>query len=130
MEFLYRLILLITGVVHLLPFSLAFFTNRISNSYGVSISDPNMQLLLRHRAFLFGIIGFGLIFSAIKKKYYLAASVVGLVSMISFICLYYWIGDINAQLQSVMRVDMLVGAALLLVTVLYYRHSKNAKSNL
>ena len=130
MEFLYRLILLITGVVHLLPFSLAFFTNQISNSYGVSISDPNMQLLLRHRAFLFGIIGFGLIFSAIKKKYYLAASVVGLVSMISFICLYYWIGDINAQLQSVMRVDMLVGAALLLVTVLYYRHSKNAKSNL
>lgn len=130
MEFLYRLILLITGVVHLLPFSLAFFTNRISNSYGVSISDPNMQLLLRHRAFLFGIIGFGLIFSAIKKKYYLAASVVGLVSMISFICLYYWIGDINAQLQSVMRVDMLVGAALLLVTVLYYRHSKNVKSNL
>ena len=130
MAFLYRLILLITGVVHLLPFSLAFFTNQISNSYGVSISDPNMQLLLRHRAFLFGIIGFGLIFSAIKKKYYLAASVVGLVSMISFICLYYWIGDINAQLQSVMRVDMLVGAALLLVTVLYYRHSKNAKSNL
>jgi hypothetical protein len=130
MAFLYRLILLITGVVHLLPFSLAFFANRIPNSYGVSISDPNMQLLLRHRAFLFGIIGFGLIFSAIKKKYYLAASVVGLVSMVSFICLYHWIGDINAQLQSVMWVDMLVGAALLLITVLYYRHSQNAKSNL
>ena len=124
MEFLYRLILLITGVVHLLPFSLAFFTNRISNSYGVSISDPNMQLLLRHRAFLFGIIGFGLIFSAIKKKYYLAASVVGLVSMISFICLYYLIGDINAQLQSVMRVDMLVGAALLLITLVYHERRK------
>ena len=130
MEFLYRLILLVTGLVHLLPFSLAFFANRIPNSYGVSISDPNMQLLLRHRAFLFGIIGFGLIFSAIKKKYYLAASVVGLVSMISFICLYYWIGDINAQLQSVMRVDMLVGAALLLITVLYYWRSKNVKSNM
>jgi hypothetical protein len=124
MEYLYRLILLVTGLVHLLPFSLAFFTNRIPNSYGVSISDPNMQLLLRHRAFLFGLI-----FSAIKKKYYLAASVVGLVSMVSFICLYYWIGDINAQLQSVMWVDMLVGAALLLITVLYYRRSKNAKSN-
>jgi hypothetical protein len=123
------MILLVTGLVHLLPFSLAFFTNRIPNSYGVSISDPNMQLLLRHRAFLFGIIGFGLIFSAIKKKYYLAASVVGFVSMVSFICLYYWIGDINAQLQSVMWVDMLVGAALLLITVLYYRRSKNAKSN-
>jgi uncharacterized membrane protein len=55
--------------------------------------------------------------------------VVGLGSMVSFICLYYWIGDINAQLQSVMWVDMLVGAALLLITVLYYRRSKNAKSN-
>jgi hypothetical protein len=130
MEYLYRLILLVTGLVHLLPFSLAFFANRIPNSYGVSISNPNMQLLLRHRAFLFGIIGFGLIFSAIKKKYYLAASLVGLVSMVSFICLYYWIGDINAQLQSVMWVDMLVGAVLLLVTVLYYRRSQNAKSNM
>ena len=130
MEYLYRLILLVTGLVHLLTFSLAFFTNRIPNSYGVSISDPNMQLLLRHRAFLFGIIGFGLIFSAIKKKYYLAASVVGLVSMVSFICLYYWIGDINAQLQSVMWVDMLVGATLLLITVVYYFRRKGLSSQL
>lgn len=124
MEYLYRLILLVTGLVHLLPFSLAFFANRIPNSYGVSINDPNMQLLLRHRAFLFGIIGFGLIFSAIKKKYYLAASVVGLVSMASFVCLFYWIGDINAQLQSVMRVDLLVGAALLLITLVYHERRK------
>ena len=130
MEYLYRLILLITGVVHLLPFSLAFFANRIPNSYGVSISHPNMQFLLRHRAFLFGIIGFVLIFSAIKKKYYLTASVVGLVSMFSFICLYYCIRDINAQLQSVMWVDMLVGAALLLITVVYYIPRKNSTSNL
>ena len=130
MEYLYRLILLITGVVHLLPFSLAFFANRIPNTYGVSISHPNMQFLLRHRAFLFGIIGFGLIFSAIKKKYYLTASVVGLVSMFSFICLYYRIRDINAQLQSVMWVDMLVVAALLLITVVYYIPRKNSTSNL
>jgi hypothetical protein len=100
------------------------------NSYGAGISSQNMQLQLRYSAFLFGIIGFGLIYAAIKKKYYLTASIVGLIGIFSFIGFYYFMGDINSLLQMVMRVDIMVGAALFLNTVLYYWHSKNAKSNL
>jgi len=130
MEYLYRFILFISGIVNLIPFSLWFLNNRMLNSYGAGISSQNMQLQLRYSAFLFGIIGFGLIYAAIKKKYYLTASIVGLIGIFSFIGFYYFMGDINSLLQMVMRVYIVVGAALFLITVLYYWHSKNAKSNL
>ena len=125
MEFLYRIILFVTGIVNLVPFSLWFLNNRMLNSYGAGISSQNMQLQLRYSAFLFGMIGFGLIYSASKKKYYLTASIVGLVSIFSFIVFYYYMGDINSLLQMLMRVDMLVGAALLLITIVYYVRKKN-----
>ena len=130
MEFLYRIILFVTGIVNLVPFSLWFLNNRMLNAYGAGISSKNMQLQLRYSAFIFGMIGFGLIYSASKKKFYLTASIVGLIGIFSFIGLYYFMGDINSLLQMVMRVDMLVGVVLLLITVLYYRRSKNANSNL
>ena len=130
MEFLYRIILFVTGIVQLIPFSLWFLNNRMLNAYGEGISNQKMQQQLRYWAFLFGMIGFGLIYSAIKKKSYLTASIVGLISIFAFVGLYFFLGDSNSLLQMVMRLDMLVGAALLLITVLYYTRSNNAKSNL
>jgi len=130
MEFLYRIILFVTGVVQLIPFSLWFLNNRMLNAYAEGISNQKMQQQLRYWAFLFGMIGFGLIYAAIKKKSYLTASIVGLVSIFAFVGIYYFLGDSNSLLQMVMRVDMLVGAAFLLITVLYYTRSNDAKSNL
>ena len=130
MEFIYRIILFVTGVVQLIPFSLWFLNNRMLNAYGESISSQNMQQQLRYWAFLFGMIGFGLIYAAIKRKNYLPASIVGLISIFSFICLNYFIDDINSILQMVMKLDMLVGAALLFITILYYARRKNEKRNL
>ena len=124
MEYLYRFILFISGIVNLIPFSLWFLNNRMLNAYGAGISSQNMQLQLRYSAFLFGIIGFGLIYSASKKKYYLTASIVGLIGIFSFIGFYYFLGDSNSLLQMVMRVDMLVGAALLLITLVYHERRK------
>ena len=130
MEFFYRIILLLTGLVQLIPFSLWFLNNRMLNAYGEGISSQQMQQLLRCWAFLFGMIGFGSIYSAIKKKNYLTASIVGLISIFVFVGLYYFLGDSNSLLQMVMRIDMLVGVVLLLITVVYHMRSKNAQSNL
>lgn len=120
MENLYRLILLITGLVHILPFSFLFFTEQLQKSYGVDISDANLQLLLRHRAIFFGLIGVGMILSAIKKSFYGWASVIGLISMLSFVWLFYQIGGINQQLRSVMLIDVFISAALFLTAMVYH----------
>jgi len=130
MEFLYRIILILTGLVQLIPFSLWFLNNRMLNAYGESISNQKMQQQLRYWAFLFGMIGFGLIYAAIKKKNYLPASIVGLICIFSFIGLNYFMEDINSLLQMVMRLDMLVGAALLFITVVYYFRRKGLSSQL
>jgi hypothetical protein len=120
MENLYRLILLITGLVHILPFSFLFFTEQLQKSYGVDISDANLQLLLRHRAIFFGLIGVGLILSAVKKSFYGWASAIGLISMLSFVWLFYQIGGINQQLRSVMLIDVFISAALFLTAMVYH----------
>jgi hypothetical protein len=100
------------------------------NTYGEGISNQKMQQQLRYWAFLFGMIGFGLIYAAIKRKNYLPASIVGLISIFAFVGLNYFIDDINSLLQMVMKLDMLVGAALLFITILYYARRKNEKRNL
>ncbi len=120
MENLYRLILLITGLVHILPFSFLFFTEQLQKSYGVDISDANLQLLLRHRAIFFGLIGVGLILSAVKKSFYGWASAIGLISMLSFVWLFYQIGGINQQLRFVMLIDVFISAALFLSAMVYH----------
>lgn len=119
-ENLYRFILLITGLVHILPFSFLFFPEQLQKNYGVDMSDVNLQLLLRHRAIFFGLIGFGLIFSAIKRYFYGWASTIGLISMVSFIVLFYQIGGINQQLRSVMMIDVFVSISLFLSAVVYH----------
>jgi len=130
MEFLYRIILFVTGFVQLIPFSLWFLNNRMLNTYGEGISNQKMQQQLRYWAFLFGMIGFGLIYAAIKRKNYLPASIVGLISIFAFVGLNYFIDDINSLLQMVMKLDMLVGAALLLITVVFYLRRKGFSSQL
>jgi hypothetical protein len=106
--------------VHILPFSFLFFTEQLQKSYGVDISDANLQLLLRHRAIFFGLIGVGMILSAIKKSFYGWASAIGLISMLSFVWLFYQIGGINQQLRSVMLIDVFISAALFLTAMVYH----------
>jgi len=104
-----------------LPSILAFLPNKISHSYGIEMPSSNYELLLRHRAVLFGIIGGIMIFSAITKKNYSMAVCIGLISMISFIVLYKLTnGTINDELNKVMKIDI-VGIIILLVGFALYK---------
>ena len=116
MELLFRLLLFIVGIVNLVPSILAFFPERISKSYGIAVSNPNYELLLRHRAILFGVIGGLMVYAAITRKLYATSVLVGLVSMISFVLLYFVIGNINEELDKVMKIDLV---AIILVVIGY-----------
>jgi hypothetical protein len=112
MEALFRVVLFLGGLIHLLPFSLAFLPQRIGSAYGVEVTGPDMMLLLRHRAVLFGIVGAVMLYSSLKKRYYVPATFAGLASMLSFILLYGIIGRVNESLRSVMWVDVAASVAL------------------
>jgi len=115
MELIFRICLFITGIINLLPSILAFIPNKIGSSYGIEVLNSNYELLLRHRAILFGIIGGIMIYSAITKKNYSIAVLIGLISMVSFIVLYKLVnGEVNPELSNVMKIDI-IGVIILLI---------------
>ena len=125
MENIYRIALFLAGMINLLPAFLAFIPDRISKSYGIELPNENYELLLRHRAILFGIIGGLMIYSAILKKYYEIATTVGLISMGSFIILFILIDkDFNSELKKVMMVDIVATVILCIGLVLFLLKSK------
>lgn len=120
MELVFRICLIIAGIINLIPSILAFIPDKISKSYGIEIPNVNYELLLRHRAVLFGIIGGLMIYAAIVKRHYNLATIVGLLSMISFVILYKLMdGDVNPELNKVMKIDILAIVILLVGFALY-----------
>jgi hypothetical protein len=125
MELVFRITLFIAGLINMLPTLLAFLPDKISKSYGIDIPNSNYELLLRHRAILFGIIGGLMIYSAIVKKHYEIATIVGLISMISFIILYFSIDKgINSELKKVMMIDFVASVILCFGLILFLLRSK------
>ncbi len=103
----------IVGVVNLLPVSGVLSTNRLQSLYGVSLADPNLIILMRHRAVLFGVIGALLVAAAFHTPLRPIAFGAGLVSMLSFVLVAYLVGEVNTELRRVVVVDLV--ASLLLV---------------
>ncbi|MEM1119995.1 MAG: phosphopantetheine adenylyltransferase [Bacteroidota bacterium] len=124
METIYRIILCLAGMINFLPTLIAFLPQKISSFYGVEIPDANYELLLRHRAVLFGIVGGLMIYAAISNKHIALVTTVGFISMLSFIGLYFMIdGAINPALTKVMKIDV-VASVVLLLGYLFYRFYK------
>ncbi len=120
LENIFRLILFVCGIVNFIPGLLVFFPSKLYSSYGISKSEANLELLLRHRAVMLGLIGICMIFSSITLEYILLSTTIGLVSMISFIILYFPNKDnINKQLTKVMKID-LIASLFLFIAFLFY----------
>ena len=61
-------ILFILAVIHLLPVAGVLGSDSLTRLYGISVSDSNTEILLRHRAVLFAIIGLFLLLSVFSKN--------------------------------------------------------------
>lgn len=123
MEIVLRVCLVISGIINFIPSILAFFPNKIRQSYGVEIPNANYELLLRHRAISLGIIGGLMIYAAIAKKNYDLVTIVGLVSMVAFVVLYNLVGgELNSELSKVMKIDVFA-IAVLLIGYLFYKYN-------
>ena len=60
---------LVVGLANLLPLVGVLSTVRLQMLYGVSIEDPNLAILMRHRAVLFGIVGTLLLSAAFSPAF-------------------------------------------------------------
>ena len=121
MENVFRITLAVAGIINFLPSLMAFIPQKMVGAYGIAEPEGDLELLLRHRAVLFAIVGGLMLFSAATKRYYDLATTVGLVSMVSFIVLFFIVkGQLSEELRTVMKIDI-AATALLLVGYLLFK---------
>jgi hypothetical protein len=119
MRHLVSAMLVVVAVIHLLPAVGVLGVARLEALYGIPVQEPNLAILMRHRAVLFALLGVFLLVAAVRPAWQPAALVAGFASVLSFLALAWSAGGTNAQLARVVLADM-VALACLVVGALAY----------
>ncbi len=98
--------LVTVGIIHLLPVAGALGDAQLTALYGIAFSEPNLAILMRHRAVLFGLLGVFLVFAAFRPSLQTAAFMAGFASVVSFLGLAWSVGGYSPQLGRVVTADI------------------------
>lgn len=122
MKLLVLIPLLVVGVIHLIPVIGVISTAKLYNLYGLStLNDVNLEILLRHRAILFGLLGGFMILAACNKNWQALALFAGSVSTASFLYLSWSVGNYNTEISKVVWVDWVALAALIIAVFAFLK---------
>lgn len=116
-----RYLLLLVGLIHLLPVVGVLGGERLRALYDLGNLEPNLELLLRHRAVLFALLGAYCVWAAFTPTQQLTALVAGLVSTASFLVLAANVPQLTAAIVRVVWVDCVAVVLLLVGLVLSVR---------
>lgn len=119
MRYLISAMLIIVGIIHLLPLAGVLGSEKLSALYGLTINDPNLVILMRHRAVLFGVLGAFFVFAAFKPAFQPLAFVAGFISVVSFLWLAWSTGNYNAQVARVFTADIVALLCLIIAAACY-----------
>ncbi len=114
-------LLLVAGIIHLLPLAGVLGGERLKALYGLALDEPNLQILMRHRAVLFGLLGALLVAAAFIPGLRTLALIGGLISVVSFLLLTWNAPLYNEALRRVVMADWAALACLLLALPLHLR---------
>ncbi len=117
---LITLLLLTIAIIHLLPLSGLAGGERLTALYGITIDDPNLAILLRHRAVMFGLLGGLFATAAFRTAWQPLAFIAAAISVGSFLVLAWTSGPYNNAVQRVVSADIIAALCLLIAVVLYY----------
>ncbi len=114
MRFVVPAVLVLVATIHALPVIGVLGPGNLSQLYGFPVTDGSLELVLRHRAVLFGLLAAFLAYAAFKPELHRLALVAGVVSVVSFLVLAAVVSSYSQPLATVVRVDW---AALALLTI-------------
>jgi hypothetical protein len=114
MKWLVSVMLIVVGVIHLMPLAGVLGAERVAALYGVAVVDPNLAILLRHRAVLFGLLGALLVVAAFVPALQATAFVAGFASVGSFLWLAWSTGGYNPPIARVVLADIVALACLVI----------------
>ena len=113
-RYLIPLMLIVAGLIHLLPLSGVLGSERLTILYGLSFGEPNLAILMRHRAVLFGLLGVFLILAAFRPMVRTVAFIAGLLSVASFLWMAVTVGNYNEQIGRVVTADVVALVCLII----------------
>ncbi|MBW0104092.1 hypothetical protein [Pseudonocardia sp. KRD291] len=119
MSLVVGVILFVVGVVNGLPVVGVAGAGPLTTLYGTSLTDPDLLVLMRHRAILLGLLGAVLVAAAFLPTLRPAAIIAGLVSMVGFVVLAHLVGGIDPKLRTTVLIDVALSAALLVALALH-----------
>jgi hypothetical protein len=100
------LLLIIVGLINFLPVLGVLSAERLTQAYSTPILGSDLEILMRHRALLFGIVGGFVLFSVFSPAYQGAAMTLAGISMLGFLLLVFQVGGHNAAIHKVMLFDV------------------------
>lgn len=119
--------LLVVAFIHLMPLAGVLGAERLASLYGLDFSEPNLAILMRHRAVLFGLLGAFIGYAAFRPTLQRLALIAGLVSVVSFLLLAWSIGGYNPLIGRVVAADV-VALVCLVIGVAAHVFSARARA--
>jgi hypothetical protein len=116
--------LVLAGIINLLPVVGMAGAAWLRSLYGLEIRSLDLEILLRHRAVLFGIVGGLLLVAAFRPGLRDVAVLVAGASMMSFIVIALLVGGYGPAIRKVVIVDI-VGLLALVPAIV----TRSASSN-
>ncbi|MEM7612924.1 MAG: phosphopantetheine adenylyltransferase [Pseudomonadota bacterium] len=108
------------AAIHLLPVTGAISAARLNVLYGISFDEPNLAILMRHRAVLFGLLGAFFACAAFRPSLQPAAILAGFISVGSFLFIAWTTGGYNHAINRIIVADLAALALLSVCAALYW----------
>lgn len=121
MRFVVPTVLILVAAIHALPILGVLGATKLTQLYGITVPDSNLELLLRHRVVLFGLLAAFLAYAAVRPELHRLALVAGFVSVVSFLVLAQPTSSLNTALTTVVLADWLALALLVVGAVFQFR---------
>lgn len=112
-------LMLLVAVIHLAPVIGFLGADRLASLYGLKIDDPNLEILMRHRAVLFGILGAFFAYAAFSPAAQPMAFAAALTSLGSFFFLALSAKEYGDAIRKIVIADLVAAVALIAAIVLY-----------
>lgn len=119
-ESVITILLLIVAIIHLVPISGMLGIAKLESLYGIPIASNELEILLRHRAVMFGILGVFFVYASFEPALQPLAFLAASASLASFFYLAFSIGAYNAAIRKIVIGDAVAALALAGAVILYY----------
>lgn len=118
-------LMLIVAIIHIVPIAGVTGAAKLELLYGTPIASNELEILMRHRAVLFGILGMFFAYAAFTPSLQPLAFLAAFGTMASFFYLAFSVGDYNQAIQKIVVGDIVAAISLLIAVILFYTKTNN-----